>query len=78
MQEHEGISVGTVQSLLNPPNSSVWDQALQTGHDINTTCFNIIYKSELNSTNNSENKLIDKFSPDLDNQDASRKLNISG
>ena len=76
--EHEGISVRTGQTLLNPPNSSIRDHALQAGHDINTNYFKIIHKSERNSINISESILIKKHSPDLNNQDASTKLNILG
>ena len=64
--------------LLNPPNSSIRDLALQAGHDINTSCFKIIHKLELNSINISEYIPIKKFSPDLNNQNASTKLNILG
>ena len=76
--DHKGISVRTGQTLLNPPNSSIRDHALQAGHDINTNCFKIIHKSELKSINVSENTLIKKFSLDLNNQDASTKFNILG
>ena len=76
--EHKGTSVRTGRTLLNPPNSSIRDHALQAGHVINTNCFKIIHKSELNSINILEIILIKKFSPDLNSQDASTKLNISG
>ena len=69
--EHRGISVRTGQTL-NPPNSSIRDHTLQAGHDINTNCFKIIQKSDLNSIKLSEN------TRDLNNQDASPKLNILG
>ena len=37
--EHKGISVGTGQTLSNPPNSSIRDRTLQAGHHINTNFF---------------------------------------
>ena len=74
--EHKGISVRTGQTLINPPNSNLRDHALQASHVINTNCFKIIPKSELNSINILETIVIKKFSPDLNKQVASTKLNI--
>ena len=76
--ENKGISVRRGQTLLNPPNSSIRDHALQAGHDINTSCFKIIHKSELNSINISERIFTEKFNPDLIDQDISENLNILG
>ena len=76
--DHKGIPVRTGQTLLNPPDSSIRDHALQAGHDININCFKIIHKSKRNSINISENIPIKEFSPELNNQDASTKLNILG
>ena len=74
----KGISVRTGQTFLNPPNSSICDHALQSGHDINTFFFKIIRNLELNSVSISEGIHIKKFSLDLKNLNASKKLNILG
>ena len=63
--EHKGVSLRTGQTLLNPPNSSIRDHALEAGHDNNTNFFKIILKSELNSINISESILMKKSSQDL-------------
>ena len=52
------LSSHPVLTLLKPPNSSIRDHTLQTGHDINTKCFKFIHKLELDSINISENILI--------------------
>ena len=76
--EHKGISVRTGQTLINEPISSIRDHALHADHDINTNCFKIKHKPELNCINVSESTLIKKISPDLNNQSFSTKLNILG
>ena len=66
----------TGQTFSIPPYSSICAIALQEGHDNKSSCFSITHKSELRFKNLSEAMLIKRFNPDLNQQDASTKLNI--
>ena len=71
-------SVRTGKILLNSPDGCILYFDVQVDHDINANCFKTVHLSELNCINISESIFIDKISPDLSNQDTSRRLNILG
>ena len=74
--EHRGLSARTGNPLSNPSFSSIRDHALSTGHDIETSNFNILYKTHVNNLKVSESVLIHKDKPSLNNADCSVPLNI--
>ena len=74
--EHKGLSSRTGLPLSNPSHSSIRDHALETGHDIINTNFNIIFQSSPCDTKTSESILIHKYKPSLNNKDSSVKLSI--
>ena len=74
--EHKGLSNRTGNPLLNPPHSSIRDHALNSGHEIPTDNFKIIFKSKPFETKIAESILIHKYKPSLNNMESSVKLNV--
>ena len=74
--EHRGISARTGKAFLNPSNSKIRDHALATGHDINSDCFKIIFKTNSYNLKTSESILIHKNKPSLNAMDSSIPLKI--
>ena len=76
VSEHKGISPRTGVPYTKPPKSNVYQHYLQTGHEILTSNFKIVFSGREWETKLAESILIHQFKPSLNDMVASTPLNI--
>ena len=76
--EHKGLSNRTNKPLSNPSHSSIRDHVIETGHDMNSNSFKIVFKCNKYDLKTSESIIIYKNRPNLNNMESSTSLSILG
>ena len=74
--DHIGLSYLARNPIPSPPQSSIRDHALSTGHDISTNSFKVIFSTTSQKLRTSESILINKFKPSLNSMESSIPLQI--
>ena len=74
--EHRDLSARTGKPVTRPLHSSIRNHALDTGHDINSDNFKVVFNSNAGDLRLAESIIIHKNRPNLNNMDSSVPLNI--
>ena len=74
--EHKGLSNRTGKPITNPSHSSIRDHSLETGHELNSQNFKIIFRCNSLDLKISESILINQNQPNFNNMETSTNLSI--